>query len=233
MRQTATVTVVIRNVNEPPVVVHPVPSQQVLVNDAAGFAMTSNTFADPDLNDVLSYSATLVDGSPLPAWLAFDPTTGLFGGTPSTAQTLTIRITATDLGGLQASTDFVLTVTGIPTSLEESDEPVFKAQIFLPNYGTVIKKCVLRIACYRFGHLLRSISELVHVIRNTQQGMAVLRVLVWALASKRLSEPVHVTRNTQHVLKKQIDPPHPLPSAHTPFPKISIMPSAYSVIILG
>lgn len=132
LRQTATVTVVIRNVNEPPVVVHPLPSQQVLVNDAAGFAMTSNTFADPDLNDVLSYSATLVDGSPLPAWLAFDPTTGLFGGTPATAQTLTIRITATDLGGLQASTDFVLTVTGIPTSLEESDEPAFKAQIFLP-----------------------------------------------------------------------------------------------------
>ncbi|MCB0096074.1 MAG: cadherin domain-containing protein, partial [Caldilineaceae bacterium] len=132
LSQTATVSVIIRDVNEPPVVVNPVPSQQVLVNDAAGFGMASNTFADPDLNDVLSYSVTLVDGSPLPAWLAFDPTTGLFGGTPSTAETLAIRITATDLGGLQASTDFTLTVTGIPTSLDESDEPVFKAQIFLP-----------------------------------------------------------------------------------------------------
>lgn len=61
-------------------------------------ALPTGLFADPD-GDVLSYSATLADGSPLPAWLNCDPATGTLSGNPSglTATTqLSIVVSASD-----------------------------------------------------------------------------------------------------------------------------------------
>ncbi|PTD96445.1 calcium-binding protein [Pseudothauera lacus] len=56
------------------------------------------SFTDRDLSDVLSYSATLTNGQPLPKWLAFDAETRSFSGTaPATARgSLDIRVVASD-----------------------------------------------------------------------------------------------------------------------------------------
>ncbi|HUW25975.1 MAG TPA: putative Ig domain-containing protein [Gallionella sp.] len=76
----------------------------------------ASLFNDVDFihGDHLSYSATLVDGSALPSWLTFDAARGTFSGTPEIvdAGILTVAVTATDSGGLSATTNFVLTVTG-------------------------------------------------------------------------------------------------------------------------
>ncbi|MEN0582285.1 putative Ig domain-containing protein, partial [Phytobacter palmae] len=58
-------------------------------------------------------SATQADGSALPAWLSFTPSTGTFSGTPGNADigSLVIRVTATDAGNTSISTTFSLTVT--------------------------------------------------------------------------------------------------------------------------
>ncbi|MGP1680952.1 MAG: calcium-binding protein, partial [Giesbergeria sp.] len=71
------------------------------------------TFVDQDQNDKLTYSASLADGTALPAWLAFDAATRTLSGTPpgAAAGALQLRITATDLAGLSVSTPLNLTVT--------------------------------------------------------------------------------------------------------------------------
>jgi parallel beta-helix repeat protein len=72
----------------------------------------SSQFRDADPGDVLTYSARLLDGSPLPAWLAISPDEGTLFGTPLAADvgTLTVVLTATDSFGAFASDVFTLTV---------------------------------------------------------------------------------------------------------------------------
>ena len=70
------------------------------------------SFTDVDVGDTLTLSATLADGSPLPAWLSFDPATQTFSGTPlnDDVGSLAIRVTATDTSGATATQDFTVTV---------------------------------------------------------------------------------------------------------------------------
>ena len=49
------------------------------------FTVPAGSFADVDAGDTLSYSATLVSGAALPAWLSFDAATRTFSGTPANA----------------------------------------------------------------------------------------------------------------------------------------------------
>ncbi|MDD2701820.1 MAG: calcium-binding protein [Sideroxydans sp.] len=80
-------------------------------------ALTGALFSDVDIihGDGLTYSATLADGSPLPAWLTFDPITLTFSGTPENtdAGTLSVVVVATDAAGLSASTTFNLDVVAL------------------------------------------------------------------------------------------------------------------------
>ncbi|WP_198377772.1 putative Ig domain-containing protein, partial [Neoroseomonas rubea] len=72
----------------------------------------AGAFADPDTGDSLAYTATLADGSPLPAWLSFDPATRTFSGTPGNADvgTVSIRITVADSAGATIADCFDITV---------------------------------------------------------------------------------------------------------------------------
>jgi len=56
------------------------------------------TDADTPYGDELTFTATLKDGKPLPAWLTLDAETGVFSGTPkgSDVGVLTLKVTATD-----------------------------------------------------------------------------------------------------------------------------------------
>ncbi len=65
--------------------------------------------------DVLTYSATLGNGTALPAWLTFDAVTQTFSGTPDDAQvgSVDLTVTATDSGNLSASDTFTLTIQNV------------------------------------------------------------------------------------------------------------------------
>ncbi|MEG4170394.1 MULTISPECIES: FG-GAP-like repeat-containing protein [unclassified Microcoleus] len=67
------------------------------------YTFPDNTFTDPDPGDQLTYTATLMDGSPLPSWLTFNPDTRTLSGTSPKLQQLTIKLTATDRAGLSVS----------------------------------------------------------------------------------------------------------------------------------
>ena len=60
----------------------------------------------------MSYNATLADGSPLPAWLSFDPIACAFSGTPDITDVgaLQILVIAVDADNQQVSAPFTLYV---------------------------------------------------------------------------------------------------------------------------
>ncbi|MHC9063885.1 putative Ig domain-containing protein, partial [Nitrospira sp. CMX1] len=102
-------------VNHPPTVAHPMDDRTVLEDTLLSIQIPADTFVDPDAQDVLTYSATLVDGTALPAWLSFHSTTRTFTGTPDDAQvgSLDLKVMATDAGGLSATSLFTLTVQNV------------------------------------------------------------------------------------------------------------------------
>ncbi len=104
---TATVDVV---PNIAPVALGSVPDYTSAENAPVDFTLPAGIFSDAD-DDWLHVSATLADGVPLPAWLAFDRFTGHFTGTPPTdfIGALVIRVEVTD-GLASASHQFNLTI---------------------------------------------------------------------------------------------------------------------------
>ncbi|XYQ55393.1 putative Ig domain-containing protein [Pectobacterium carotovorum] len=105
----------VTNVNDAPVVSGTVPPQSVAQDSGLNFTLPSGLFTDADAGDTLTLSATLADGTPLPAWLSFNPATGTFSGTPANGDvgSLTIKVTATDGSNASVSTTFGLTVTNV------------------------------------------------------------------------------------------------------------------------
>jgi predicted extracellular nuclease/methionine-rich copper-binding protein CopC len=102
------------NLNDAPQVANAIPNQSVAWGTPGwSFAFAPDTFSDANVvnGDGLTYSATLADGSALPAWLTFTPPTRTFSGTPNVLGALSVKVTATDKSNASASTTFTLTVT--------------------------------------------------------------------------------------------------------------------------
>ena len=114
---TQVVSVSIAPVNDAPVVAAALTNQASPEDTALSFSIPAGTFTDVD-NATLALSATLADGSALPTWLAFDPSTGTFSGTPPLDFNgdVGLLVTATDAGNLSASSAFTLTITPVNDS---------------------------------------------------------------------------------------------------------------------
>ena len=70
---------------------------------AVSLNLPSDAFTDPQ-GQALTYKATLANGAALPSWLHFSAATLSFSGTaPASAQSLQLKITATDTSGLSGS----------------------------------------------------------------------------------------------------------------------------------
>jgi Ca2+-binding RTX toxin-like protein len=101
-------------INQAPVAGTPGPVNQNPVDNAAfSYVVPATAFSDPD-GDALVYSATLSNGSALPAWLVFAAATRTFSftsGAPTAfiGQTFTVRVIASD-GKSSTSSDFNITI---------------------------------------------------------------------------------------------------------------------------
>ena len=74
------------------------------------FKLAANNFTDPQ-QQTMTYTATLANGAALPTWLHFKATTDTFTGTvPTSASSFSIKVTATDAGGLSASETFSVSI---------------------------------------------------------------------------------------------------------------------------
>ncbi|HWV14449.1 MAG TPA: putative Ig domain-containing protein [Cellvibrio sp.] len=104
--------IVIANTNDAPTVANAIANQAATEDSPFNFQFAANTFNDIDVGDTLTYTATLVGGAPLPAWLSFDANTRTFSGTPLNADvgTLSIEVTANDNNGGTVSNGFDIVI---------------------------------------------------------------------------------------------------------------------------
>jgi Ca2+-binding RTX toxin-like protein len=102
-------------VNDAPVLAAPIADRTATEDAPFVFTLPAGAFSDADAWDTLAYVASAADGTALPAWLAFDPATATFSGTPGNGDvgTLSLRLTATDLAGAGAEARFDLTVANV------------------------------------------------------------------------------------------------------------------------
>ncbi|ASQ90919.1 hypothetical protein CHL67_08295 [Prosthecochloris sp. GSB1] len=109
-----TYTLTVENTNDAPTVAMEIADASTAEDVLYSYDASAN-FADVDAGDVLSYSATLEDGSALPGWLMINETTGVLSGTPSNGDvgSINVTVTATDLAGAGVSDTYLLTVTPV------------------------------------------------------------------------------------------------------------------------
>ena len=101
----------------PPVVNAQTADQVWMTGQTVSFTMPSNTFTDPS-GQQLTYTASELNGAPLPGWLSFNASTETFSGTvPAGAQSFTATITATDTNGWLAEDNFYVS-TALPVTQE-------------------------------------------------------------------------------------------------------------------
>jgi VCBS repeat-containing protein len=81
-------------------------------NSNFSFRLPRNAFIDPDVGDVLTYTARLSNGSALPNWLTFNADTRRFFGRPpgNAVGSYTIRVRATDEAGASRANQFIFRV---------------------------------------------------------------------------------------------------------------------------
>ena len=105
-------TLAVQNVNDAPTLATPLADQTATQGTAFSLVVAASTFSDVDAGDVLTYRATRADGTTLPTWLTFNPTTRTFTGTPGAEDVgaSNVRVTATDTGALSANDVFALTI---------------------------------------------------------------------------------------------------------------------------
>jgi hypothetical protein len=122
----------LRYTNFVPYLKYQVPNQSGLTNQLFTFIVPDTTFIDDDGNNTLTYSATLSNGNPLPAWLSFDPVTKTFTGTPTASGNLSVKVTAKDSANASVSCTFAINVT--ITGIEETKDQLPESFNLYQNY---------------------------------------------------------------------------------------------------
>jgi serralysin len=80
------------------------------------YGISTDVFFDLDAGTVLTYAATLADGSPLPSWLSFDATTLVFSGIPPVSAinaVYDLQVTASDQSS-SVSSSFSIRINEAP-----------------------------------------------------------------------------------------------------------------------
>ncbi|MDT8376038.1 MAG: VCBS domain-containing protein, partial [Mariprofundaceae bacterium] len=135
----STLTISITGTNDAPVMNIPLSDQEAFEAVPFSYQLPADAFSDIDQGDLLSYSATMATGDPLPEWLTFDPVTQAFNSDMpdgSAAGIRDVRVTATDQHGASAFSDFTLDVADLKPGTCKED---------------VISGSALRDVIYGFG----------------------------------------------------------------------------------
>ncbi|WP_422365617.1 calcium-binding protein [Pelagibius sp.] len=103
-------TLTVANTNDAPTVGDSLSTVEIEVGGSLAAAIPDAAFTDVDVGDQLTVTATLADGSPLPAWLQFDGAT--FTGMPGDSDVgfVALTIQATDLAGESVSQNMQINV---------------------------------------------------------------------------------------------------------------------------
>jgi hypothetical protein len=86
----------LKHTNLSPYIKSLIKNQTAIAGQPFTFTILDNIFFDDDSNVPLTYSATKIDGNPLPSWISFNQGTRTFSGTPVETGELTIRVVVED-----------------------------------------------------------------------------------------------------------------------------------------
>ena len=117
--------------NNPPTVANAIPDQSATAGTAFSYVFPDTTFSDADTSDTLTYTATKADDTALPTWLAFAAGTRTFSGTPTAAETVSVKVTASDGNGGSVSDTFDITVAADTTPPTLTSAGVNEAGLFI------------------------------------------------------------------------------------------------------
>ena len=108
-----TLAIDVTNVNDPPVLAEPLPTQIVPPSTTLNYQMSETAFSDPDPGDRLAFGAVLDDDQPLPFWLNFNASTRTVTAVADVVVpgTYRLRITASDQGAPPGQTQALLRLT--------------------------------------------------------------------------------------------------------------------------
>jgi len=115
----------VNDVNEAPLLENPIQNYTYWIGEQINIEIPENTFSDADSDDQLSLSLNLANGNPLPTGLNFDEVNGILSGTLTDMQSLNLRLTASDAGGLEAFTDFSLSIVLGLNSVSANEIKIF------------------------------------------------------------------------------------------------------------
>jgi len=124
----------LRYTNFVPYLNYQIPAQSFQAGQLCSYTVPDSTFIDDDGNNTLTYSATLSNGNPLPAWLWFDPATQTFEGTPTEVININVKVKAEDSANVSVTCTFAINViiTGIDENKEQLPESIYLYQNY-PN----------------------------------------------------------------------------------------------------
>ncbi len=94
---------------------------EVDFGNVVNYTIPDNAFTDNNLGDYLSIKASLSNNEPLPDWLFFNNQTLTFSGMPQQAETLEIKITATDLFGQSVSEEFQIIINPVLAEVQTDE----------------------------------------------------------------------------------------------------------------
>ena len=154
--------------NKAPTLAAAIADQTASEDAPFSFIVPEDTFSDAD-GDTLTYTATLANGDPLPAWLTFDAATGTFSGTPGQADVgvLSVIVTASD-GAASVSDTFDLTVN------EVNDDPAITVGKLL-SVGSGVAEVKLTGAHLSVSDSDSPISGLVYHVHDLPDAGQLLR----------------------------------------------------------
>lgn len=122
---TGELAVTVQGTNDAPQLSRALADVQLAKGRGFSWQVPAGSFTDRDRSDTLSYTATLSDGKPLPAWLKFDASRRTFSGTAPTngKGNLDIRVVASDSRGEDSTASDIFRIsfgntTIVPTSAE-------------------------------------------------------------------------------------------------------------------
>ena len=107
------ITTAIERGNHAPVVTAPLPALHATAKISFSYTIPAETFTDPDVADIITFSVARSDGTALPSWLTFNPTTRQLSGKPALTNVgaLDLVLTGNDGHGHGVGTSFRLNVT--------------------------------------------------------------------------------------------------------------------------
>jgi hypothetical protein len=197
----------LRHTNFVPYLYYQIPAQSFQAGQLCSYTVPDSTFIDDDGNNTLTYSATLSNGNPLPAWLSFDPATRTFEGTPTEAININVKVKAVDSANASVSCTFAInvTITGIEETKEQTPESINLYQNYPNPFNptTTIEFAIPKTGRYKLG-LYNALGELVKEISDKEYNVGYYKETFNATGLSSGMYIYRLTGNDANIVRKMV-----------------------------